>query len=115
MHTAMENLIVEVIVREPAGTVRAAQPGEIGEVAITDLHNLACPRIRYLTGDVAVARAESRCACGRGLVSIGSIDGRVTETLFGGVGEIPLTSAGKRTAIIVEPGARSAARAAMLA
>jgi phenylacetate-CoA ligase len=115
MHTAMENLIVEVIVREPAGSVRAAEPGEIGEVAITDLHNLACPRIRYLTGDVAVARAESRCACGRGLVSIGSIDGRVTETLFGGVGEIPLTSAGKRTAVIVEPGARSAARAAMLA
>ncbi len=114
MHTAMENLIVEVIVREPAGTVRAAQPGEIGEVAITDLHNLACPRIRYITGDVAVARAESRCACGRGLVSIGSIDGRVTGTLVGAVGEIPLTSAGKRIAVIVEPGIGSAARAAML-
>jgi phenylacetate-CoA ligase len=111
----MENLIVEVIVREPAGTVRAARPGEIGEVAITDLHNLASPRIRHITGDVAVARAESRCACGRGLVSIGSIDGRVTEALLGGGGEIPLTSAGKRTAVIVQPGTASAARAAMLA
>jgi phenylacetate-CoA ligase len=115
MHTAMENLIVEVIVREPAGTIRAARPGEIGEVAITDLHNLACPMIRYITGDLAVARAEGRCACGRGLVSIGPIDGRVTETLYGGAGEIPLTSTGKRPVVIVGPGAGSAARAAMLA
>ncbi len=123
MHTAMENLIVEVIVRAPDGTVRAARPGEVGEVAITDLHNLACPMIRYVTGDLAVARAESRCACGRGLVSIDPIDGRVTETLpetqpepepepaieADAVGEIPLTSAGKRKVFPVEPAATSAA------
>jgi phenylacetate-CoA ligase len=180
MHTAMENLIVEVVVREPGGAVRAARPGEIGELAITDLHNLACPMIRYVTGDLAVGRVATRCACGRGLVSIGPIDGRVTETLHdadgnavGGmvfnvliavldhvarsfqvvqkadgsvvmkvvpnagdrlpdkdhraiydvaarylrgtrfaieyVGEIPLTSAGKRKVVIVEPAARSAA------
>src|SRR6201999_3104727 len=40
MHTSMENLIVELIVREPDGTVRAARPGETGEVVVTDLHNL---------------------------------------------------------------------------
>jgi len=123
MHTAMENLIVEVIVRGPGGAVRAAQPGEIGEVAITDLHNLACPMIRYVTGDLAVARADHRCACGRGLVSIDPIDGRVTEAVTGAegtavagmVGEIPLTSAGQ-CRVIVEPGARTAAgSAAMLA
>jgi phenylacetate-CoA ligase len=106
MHTAMENLIVEVIVRAPDGTVRPARPGEVGEVAITDLHNLACPMIRYVTGDLAIAREDSRCVCGRGLVSIDPIDGRVTEALTetvtgvegnavaGMVGEIPLTSAG---------------------
>ena len=122
MHTAMENLIVELIVREPGGTVRAARPGEVGEVAITDLHNLACPMIRYVTGDLAVAREDYRCVCGRGLVSIDPIDGRVTETLHGadrnaagGAGEIPLTSAGQRSVFIVEPGAGSAACAAMLA
>jgi phenylacetate-CoA ligase len=81
MHTSMENLVVEVIVREPDGTVRAARPGEVGEVAITDLHNLSCPMIRYITGDLAIGRAETRCACGRGLAAIGPIDGRVTETL----------------------------------
>ena len=86
MHTAMENLIVELIVREPDGAVRAARPGESGEVVVTDLHNLACPMIRYVTGDVAVARGDARCACGRGLVRIGPIEGRVTETLHDGQG-----------------------------
>jgi phenylacetate-CoA ligase len=86
MHTSMENLIVELIVRDPDGTVRAARPGESGEVVVTDLHNLACPMIRYVTGDVAVARGDARCACGRGLVRIGPIEGRVTETLVDGQG-----------------------------
>jgi phenylacetate-coenzyme A ligase PaaK-like adenylate-forming protein len=86
MHTSMENLIVEIVVREPDGGIRAARPGESGEVAITDLHNLACPMIRYITGDVAVAHAETRCACGRGLAKIGAIEGRVTETLRDGHG-----------------------------
>ena len=81
LHESVENLIVELLVREPDGHVRAARPGEQGEVAITDLHNLACPFIRYLTGDLAVARAPSPCACGRTLPKIGSVDGRVTDTM----------------------------------
>ena len=86
LHTSMENLIVEVIVREPDGTVRAAKPGETGEVVITDLHNLACPMIRYVNGDLAVARGDDRCRCGRGLVRIGPVTGRVTETMYDGAG-----------------------------
>ena len=86
MHTAMETLIVELVVREPDGTVRAARPGETGEVAVTDLHNLACPMIRYLTGDLAVARDQQPCACGRALARIGPIEGRVTQTLHDGRG-----------------------------
>jgi phenylacetate-CoA ligase len=87
MHTAMENLLVELVVREPDGTVRAAQPGEAGEVVITDLHNLACPMIRYLNGDVAIARApDAPCSCGRTLPRIGPIEGRVTETMYDGAG-----------------------------
>ena len=87
MHTSMENMIVELIVREPDGTVRPARPGESGEVVVTDLHNLACPMVRYVNGDVAVARGDARCACGRGLVRIGPIEGRVTETLIDGHGQ----------------------------
>jgi len=86
LHTSMETMIIEVLVRQADGTIRAARPGESGEVAITDLHNLACPMIRYLTGDLAVAHAEAPCACGRGLQKIGPIEGRVTETLRDGWG-----------------------------
>jgi phenylacetate-CoA ligase len=86
LHSSMENLIVEIIVREPGGRVRAARAGESGEVAITDLHNLACPMIRYVTGDVAVAGDDAPCPCGRGLQRIAAIEGRVTETLRDGRG-----------------------------
>ena len=81
LHESVENLVVELLVREPDGNVRTARPGEKGEVAITDLHNLACPFIRYLTGDLAVAREPSPCPCGRTLPKFGSVDGRVTETM----------------------------------
>jgi phenylacetate-CoA ligase len=86
MHTSMENLIVEVIVREPGGVIRAAKPGETGEVVITDLHNLACPMIRYVNGDLAVAGTDERCSCGRGLSKIREIEGRITETMYDGQG-----------------------------
>ncbi len=82
LHVSMENLILEVLVREPGGGVRPARPGETGEVAITDLHNLACPMIRYVNGDLAVARGDAPCACGRGLVRVGPIEGRTTDTMY---------------------------------
>lgn len=80
LHVAMENVIVELIVRD-GDEVRHAAPGELGEVAVTDLHNRAMPFIRYLNGDRAVAGDESRCRCGRELVRLRSIDGRVAATL----------------------------------
>ena len=86
LHVSMETMIVEVIVRESDGTVRPARAGETGEVAITDLHNLACPMIRYVNGDLAVAHGDSMCACGRTLERIGPIEGRTTETLRDGRG-----------------------------
>jgi phenylacetate-CoA ligase len=85
LHTSMENLIVELLVREH-DTVRRARPGETGEIVVTDLNNVACPMIRYVTGDLAVARGDERCSCGRGLVRIGPIQGRVTETMYDGHG-----------------------------
>ncbi len=85
LHVAMENVIVEVLVRAENGTRRAA-PGEVGEVAVTDLHNHAMPFIRYLNGDLAVAGDARRCACQRQLVRIRSIEGRVTATLRDGSG-----------------------------
>jgi phenylacetate-CoA ligase len=86
MHTSMETMIVELLVTEPDGAQRPAEPGEIGEIAITDLHNLACPMIRYITGDLAVAHGGSPCPCGRGMIKLGPIEGRVAETLRDGRG-----------------------------
>ncbi len=86
MHTSMETMIVEVVVREADGTMRPARPGETGEVVITDLHNLACPMIRYVNGDLAVAHEPAVCSCGRSLTKIGPIEGRTTETLRDGRG-----------------------------
>ena len=85
MHVSMEAMIVELIVRDGTST-RAARPGETGEVVLTDLHNLACPMIRYVNGDLAVAHGDDPCACGRGLVRIGPVEGRTTETLRDGRG-----------------------------
>ncbi|MBP9205576.1 MAG: phenylacetate--CoA ligase family protein [Kofleriaceae bacterium] len=86
LHQSMENQIVELLVRAPGQPPRLAAPGETGEVVVTDLHNLACPMIRYVTGDLAVARAPAPCACGRTLDRIGPIQGRVTETMRDGAG-----------------------------
>jgi phenylacetate-CoA ligase len=86
MHTSMETMIVEILVRQPDGSTRPARPGETGEVVITDLHNLACPMIRYVNGDMAVAHEPSVCACGRALTKIGPIEGRTAETLRDGRG-----------------------------
>jgi len=86
LHLSAETMIVEVLVRAADGSVRAARPGEVGEVAITDLHNLAQPLIRYVGGDRATLRAPEPCPCGRTLPRIGPIDGRVTDTLRDGRG-----------------------------
>ena len=86
LHTSMENLVVELIVRDGHGGIRPARPGEVGELAVTDLHNLSQPMIRYVIGDMALAREPSECACGRTLPRIGPIEGRVTETLRDGRG-----------------------------
>ena len=84
LHTSMENLIVEIIVRDPhaPGGTRAAKPGETGEVVLTDLHNIANPLIRYANGDLATAMTATQCACGRWLKRLAGVQGRVTETLF---------------------------------
>ena len=86
LHVSMENLIVEVVVREN-GRTRAARPGEIGEVLVTDLHNYGMPFIRYANGDLARASSGGPCRCGRGLGRIASIEGRVTQTLRDARGE----------------------------
>lgn len=71
-HVMDESYIVEILVDG-----RPAQPGETGEVVITDLNNFAVPLIRYRIGDLAQEVDNTGpCACGRSLRRIGSIQGR---------------------------------------
>ncbi|MHC5674799.1 glycosyltransferase [Nostoc sp.] len=77
-HIMAESYIVEILKDN-----RSAQPGEVGEVAITDLNNFLVPLIRYRIGDLATAMDNSKpCACGRCLPRIGRIEGRVQSIVF---------------------------------
>jgi phenylacetate-CoA ligase len=74
-HVQSENLIFEIL--DESG--EPCQPGEIGRVVLTTLHNFAMPLVRYDIGDYAEAGAP--CACGRGLPVITRILGRQRNLL----------------------------------
>ncbi len=57
-----------------------AEPGEMGNIVVTNLNNYAMPFVRYVVGDVGAA-AEGECACGRVLPRIGQLGGRTTATI----------------------------------
>ena len=69
-HIQAESLLVEVIDDEG----NWCQPGEIGRVLVTTLHNFAMPLIRYEIGDYA--EVGEPCPCGRGLPVLRRIVGR---------------------------------------
>lgn len=69
-HTMDDSLIVEVI--NDQGD--ECEPGEIGRIVITDLHNFSTPVIRYQIGDHA--ERGGPCPCGRGYGTLRKIIGR---------------------------------------
>ncbi|MDP2761007.1 MAG: hypothetical protein Q8O64_11505 [Sideroxyarcus sp.] len=69
-HIQSESLVVEVLNDEG----NQCEPGEIGRVVITDLHNFATPLIRYEIRDYA--EVGPVCPCGRGLPTLARIMGR---------------------------------------
>jgi phenylacetate-CoA ligase len=82
-HVVGEGYIVEVL-----KDGKPAQPGEVGEVVITDLNNYCLPFIRYRIGDLAEAMNPSvPCPCGRGLPRLGKIEGRVQSIILGSKGQ----------------------------
>lgn len=72
-HVQSEVVLLEVL--DAAG--RACQPGEIGRVVLTPLHNFAMPLLRYEIGDEA--EPGGPCACGRGLPVLTRIVGRTLD------------------------------------
>jgi len=75
LHVASENIVLELIKKG-----KPVQDEELGEVHVTDLSNYAMPFIRYKNGDTAISKSE-KCSCGRGLQSISSVEGRITDIL----------------------------------
>ena len=69
-HIMAENLIVEILDEDG----NDCQPGEVGRVVVTDLHNYASPLIRYELGDYA--EVGETCTCGRHLPTLKRILGR---------------------------------------
>lgn len=62
LHLSVDHAVYEVI--RPDGS--ATDPGEVGEIVLTTLHNRAMPLIRYRIGDLG-AWLDEPCACGRSL------------------------------------------------
>lgn len=69
-HVQDESVILEVL--DDDG--RPCEPGRVGRVVFTDLHNFATPLIRYEIGDYA--EAGGPCPCGRGLSVLNRVVGR---------------------------------------
>ena len=70
-HAQAENMIVEVLNEDGS----ACAPGQSGRVVVTHLHNFASPLIRYDIGDFA--EVGEACSCGRGLLVLKRIVGRM--------------------------------------
>lgn len=72
-HLAADMLVVEVL-----KDGRPAQPGEQGEIVVTNLQARAMPFIRYRQGDVVtVSRNRPRCGCAFPLIA--NIEGRIDD------------------------------------
>lgn len=70
LHIQAENIVVEM-----------EQPGPSPSgLLVTDLHNYGMPFLRYEIGD-AGRILEGKCACGRGLPRLTSVDGRLLDML----------------------------------
>ena len=59
---------------------RTVEPGETGEVIISNLHNRAMVLLNYRMGDLG-AFADTQCPCGRSLPLLKRFEGRCTEVI----------------------------------
>jgi phenylacetate-CoA ligase len=75
LHVAADNLYVEIVQNG-----RLCEPGETGEILLTDLHNYGMPLIRYRVGDIGSWKGQD-CACGRGLPLMNVVEGRLLDVI----------------------------------
>jgi phenylacetate-CoA ligase len=82
MHINIDHVYIECLTENG----KAANPGETGELIITDLDNYAMPFIRYRIGDTGVL-SERNCSCGRGLPLFEEVGGRTFDIIVGANGQ----------------------------
>jgi phenylacetate-CoA ligase len=75
LHIVSDYVILEVM-KDGCYT----NPGELGELYVTNLLNFAMPLIRYKVGDVGIL-SEEQCSCGRSFPLIKSIEGRTIDCI----------------------------------
>jgi phenylacetate-CoA ligase len=75
LHVMGDNLVLECL---PAADL----PGGLGELVVTDLHNIAMPLIRYRLGDFGRI-SGAPCSCGRPYPVLETIVGRAYDTIIG--------------------------------
>jgi phenylacetate-CoA ligase len=73
LHINAENMIVEIVLDG-----RICEPGELGEIAVTELNNRSLPLVRYMLGDYAQL-SRTPCLCGRTLPVLEEIAGRAYD------------------------------------
>lgn len=83
LHIHIDRFVFEVVNERG----KKCEPGELGEIVITDLDEYTFPMIRYKTGDLGVMNNE-KCTCGRGLPLLKSIEGRVFDLVIGSNGNM---------------------------
>ena len=74
LHCCDDGVILEVL-----HDGRPAQPGEQGEVVVTNLNAFTMPFIRYRLGDIATVGVE-QCACGAPFSTIRQVEGRSIDS-----------------------------------
>ena len=75
-HLNAEGVIAEVVDDEG----NPLPPGELGQLVLTNLNNMAMPFIRYNIQDLA-ALGDAPCPCGRGLPLLTRLEGRLVDVL----------------------------------
>ncbi|WP_455368100.1 phenylacetate--CoA ligase family protein [[Eubacterium] cellulosolvens] len=75
-HINAESIIVESL---KDGEI--VNPGEVGELCVTNLYRRVTPFIRYLIGD-AIILSEDDCSCGRGLPVLKEKHGRLVDFIL---------------------------------
>lgn len=83
LHVSVENNLVEILANG-----LPTEPGEVGDVVVTNLNNYGMPFIRYQVGDFASLSSNSSCSCGRTAQLLATVEGRSVEALHAADGHL---------------------------